>query len=547
MLIIQAKNIKKYFGTRLIVSIDDFQIYTGDKIGVVGRNGQGKTTLLNILTKQTFVDEGIVEHFGDYSYIPQLEAVNDLPLDSKTLKEWSVEDELHDSMSGGEITRFKLVQCFSKNAHLILADEPTANLDLAGINELEERLEKFDGAVLLVSHDRELLDKVCTKILEIEAGKVRIYPGNYSAYLQQKQEQRERQLSEHQKYLKEKRRLETALAEKQQSSAAIKKAPKRMGNSEARLHKRASGVVKAKLDKTSKAIQTRIDKLEPIERPQEFTSTKIDLHTAESLYSKVALRCSGLSKAFPSKSLFHNLEFTLETGTKVALIGNNGSGKTTLLRMLLGEHDGVHWSLGAKVGYVSQNLDILNPEKTVLENALESSVHPESFVRTTLARLLFRGDEVDKPVAILSGGERVKCGFAKVFLQDINVILLDEPTNYLDIESMEALSSVLQEYEGTVLFISHDRHFINLVADHLLILKAQSLTTFTGNYQQYLDWQAEQEISSTVNNSDQLIVLENRLADITGRLSIPKVDDDLDELDREFKDLVKQIRALKQN
>ena len=221
-------------------------------------------------------------------------------------------------------------------------------------------------------------------------------------------------------------------------------------------------------------------------------------------------------------------------------MGPNGSGKTTLLNMLVNGASGINLASGVKLGYFSQELDILNEEQTIFENVMETSAYPESFVRLILARLLFRGDAIHKPVSLLSGGERVKCGFGKVFLQDVNVIILDEPTNYLDLDSMEALSQVLQEYPGTLLFVSHDRRFIDQVATDLLIIENCRIKNFQGNYTEYVRWKGAKN-----NSPSKLMVLETRLADVLGRLSVPSPDDDLEILDTEYRELVREIREIK--
>lgn len=539
MLILEAFGIKKYFGERCLLDINHLQIYSGHKIGLLGPNGVGKTTLLRILTGEMKADEGYVNMFGEYRYLPQLD-LDQGQIELERAKEWSAELEIRNTLSGGEKTRYKIAHLLSGSVHLLIADEPTANLDIEGIEQLEKELYEFDGAILFVSHDRDLLDHVCNTIWELDRGTITVYPGNYSLYQAQKKIGWETQEREYEEYVKEKERLRKAIALSREKSRSVKKAPSRMGISEARLHKGTAKAKKAKLDQGVKALESRLEQLEEKEKPWDPKTAAIDMQPPSPLHNPFVFQIGGLSKSFPGKQLFNDVSFTVKNGSKVALIGPNGSGKTTLLNMLVNGASGVKTASGVKLGYFSQELEILDEEQTILENVMETSIYPESFARLILARLLFRGDAIYKPVSLLSGGERVKCGFGKVFLQDVNVLILDEPTNYLDLDSMEALGQVLEEYPGTVLFVSHDRRFIDQVATDLLIIENYTITSFKGNYTEYEGWKEGQ--SST---SSKLMVLENRLADVLGRLSVPGPDDNLELLDQEFKELVREIGEIK--
>lgn len=539
MLLLQVRNLKHYFGDRCIFDIPSLDLYTGDRVGLLGRNGVGKTTLLKVLLGEIKPDQGTVNTYGKAAYLPQLDDGIG-KADAPKLKTWVRGGSVHSHMSGGERTRLKLAQVFSAQAHWIVADEPTTNLDIDGIQMLQDELTQFDGAVLLVSHDRELLDGVCNQIWELEDGKLNIYPGNYSDYYQIRQERRASQMAEYEAYVRERRHLEEAIRTQESKARSAKKAPSRMGNSEARLHKGATRARQAKIEQGSQALKSRLARLEAKEKPFESTGPNIDLQPPSPINNEIALRVEGLTKAFSGRTLLNDVSFMVRRGDKACLMGANGTGKSTLLQMIVQRDPQIEMAGSAKVGYFSQTLDILDESKTILENVEESAVHPRQFVRLVLGRLLFRGDDVHKQVTKLSGGERVKCAFAKLFLQDVNFLILDEPTNYLDIDSMEALADVLQDYAGTVLFVSHDRRFINQVANRLLIIEDQKITTFEGTYDEY------QERDKAANNSAAtLLLLENRLADLTGRLSMPGPDDDVAELDRQFKEVVAQIRQLK--
>jgi macrolide transport system ATP-binding/permease protein len=418
-------------------------------------------------------------------------------------------------------------------------------MDMGGIRLLEEKLRNFKGAVVLISHDRALLDSLCTRIAEIEDGRLTVYEGSYSAYRRQKQERFERQQFEYEQYVREKAKLENAILEAKQRVKEMKKAPSRMGNSEARLHKRKANGKKAKVDRAAKAIQSRLDLLEVKEKPREAARTLIDMHASCMPVSRTAIRGKGISKHFGSRVLFSSLDFTVATGSKVALVGANGTGKTTLLRMIVNLEEGITASNGVRIGYFSQNLDILDPDMTILENVMKGSIYPESIVRTMLARLLFKREDVYKRVGDLSGGERVKAAFAKVFTGDANVIVLDEPTNYLDVFSQEALEGVLGEYDGTLLFASHDRMLIDNVADHLMVFESGSVHSFEGSYSQYLESKKRLADKSPDEIRKRQLLLETRLAAVTGKLSSPSANDKAEELDREFRQLVEELKEIR--
>lgn len=545
MLKIKVSNLKHYYGDRLILNIEDFKVYNKDRIGIVGLNGAGKTTLLNILTKKIIPTEGTVTLLGKHSYITQLQKPISKEIDPKMADKLNIDSKNINHLSGGEKTRLKIAQSLSEDVDILFADEPTCNLDMNGISILEEMLSDFKGSLLLISHDRELLDNFCNKIIEIENGKVKEYCGNYSDYKKQKLMELEREGFEYDQYVKEKKKLENAITNRKEKASSMKKTPTRMGNSEARLHKRSTTAKQAKVNQASKALKTRIEKLEKKKKPREHKKTRIDIPAIGELHSKVIIEGEKISKSFGNRVLFKNLNFQIHNGDKVALIGNNGAGKTTLVRMILSGDEGIRVSQKAKIAYFSQELETLKEELTILENVMEDSIHSETFVRTLLSRLLFRNDDVHKKINILSGGERVKVAFAKIFVGNINMIILDEPTNFLDVESIESLEGVIEEYNGTLLFVSHDRRFIDKVANKLFVLKDKNLILFNGSYTEY-----KKSIENKMNSNQEalhkkLLLLENRLSEITSKLSVPSKGDDLEALDREFKEIIQEINDVK--
>lgn len=547
MLMLEINNIKKYYGDRLILNIKDFKAYYGERIGIVGANGAGKTTFLDIIAGRNMPDEGSVKQYGEMSYIKQLELEADSEVDSRMAKEFGLRFDSLDTASGGEKTRFKIASSLSENSSILLADEPTSNLDIQGIELLEQKLAEYKGLLLIVSHDRELLDKLCSKIIEIEGGEIKQYSGSYSQYRLQKDMELEREQFEYEQYISDKKALEEAINEKKSRVASMRKTPSRMGNSEARLHKMGNQKGKANLNRAIKAMETRISKLEEKEKPKEQQYAKIDIREGDKPVSRVLISGRGITKAFGSKKLFRAADFEVLNGSKTALIGGNGTGKSTLLKMIIEGEESIKLANGVKLGYFSQGTDILEDDSTILENVMKESVHPEHFARTMLARLLFKKDEVYKMAGQLSGGERVRVCFARIFCSDANIIVLDEPTNYLDIYSMEAVENALRLYEGTLFFVSHDRKLIGSIADRIICIEDCKLNSFEGSYAEYNEFNKRAASDDAFDSQKQMLLLETRLSEVLGRLSIPGKCDDKELLDMEYKRILAEIKQLKSN
>ncbi|MBS4537934.1 ABC-F type ribosomal protection protein [Clostridium sp. D2Q-11] len=545
MIILEGKNIKKYYGERKILDIKNIRIYEGDRIGVVGVNGSGKTTLMNILSMRDLPDEGDIDIKGKISYITQLGTPENKEMDYKLKGEFKVDYDNRDTLSGGEKTRFKLAEGLSTNPNLLLLDEPTSNLDIDGINVLTEKLQEFQGAILIISHDRNLLDNIVDKIIEVEDGEIKEYSGNYSDYKEHKEAMRVRQEFEYEKYVKEKGRLTQIIQERQGHAKTMKKTPTRMGNSEARLHRANTRQIQGKIHNTINAIETRIEKLDKKEKPKEIERVKIDMPSVTNLRNRLLIDGNKISKSFGDKILFKNSELKIFNGDKAALLGNNGTGKTTLINMILEGDEKLKICKNLKVGYFSQKLDILEGDKTILENVMKNSIQNETTARTLLSRLLFKREDIKKNIEVLSGGERVKVAFAKIFLSDINFIILDEPTNYLDIPSIEALEEVLLEYEGSLLLVTHDKTFIDRVANKIITIEDKKIRIFNGWYSEYIERQENKINFGQEEDEKKLLVLQNRMSEVMGKLSLMPSDEEKIILDKEFNQLVKEINSLK--
>lgn len=542
MLILEAGNIKKYYGDRLVLGFDELKIYSGDKIGIVGLNGSGKTTLVNILSGELKPDEGFVKRYCDIGYVRQF-SEEAAAADPKALSEFNLSGKIgRDAFSGGEKTRIKLANAFSSERLLIMADEPTANLDFEGIELLRQKLWKAESFVL-ISHDRNLLDSLCSEIIEVKDSKLGFYSGNYSFYLKQCEDEKQHAKQEYEKYISQRDSLEEGIRDRQTRSKKMKKAPSRMGNSEARLHVRASHAMQKKLDSAVNSMKTRLEKLEVKEKPRELPQVKMDFSLTSPPENKIVISSKGLSFSYGKNRIFNHAQFSVLNGLKTALWGINGAGKTTLLNIIYEkESEDINVVPRAKLGYFRQGFENLDYNKTVLENVMSDSVQSQTAVRTILARLLVAGDDVYKKVGVLSGGERIKVSFAKLFVSDYNVLLLDEPTNFLDMLSIEALESVLLEYEGTVLLVSHDRAFVNRVADRLLILENNKISEFDGKLEEYLRSIARKE--KQAENAIEQAALKMKITEVISKLSLSKSQAEKDSLEMEYQRLLSELKKV---
>ena len=372
-----------------------------------------------------------------------------------------------ENLSGGQKTRVALGKLLISKPDILLLDEPTNHLDMESIAWLETYLLNYPGAVFIVSHDRYFLDKVVTKIVEIEAAQMRMYEGNYSAYALKKAQLRDAQ---YKAYLNQQREIK-------HQEAVITKL--RSFNREKSI-KRAESRVKM------------LDKIQRIEKPIEIDNQMRISLEPRFISGNDVLTVEGLSKSFPGQTLFTDINFEIKRGERVALIGNNGTGKTTILKILNGivAADAGRFALGSKVqiGYYDQEHHVLHMEKTIFQEI--SDTYPtltETEIRNMLAAFLFTGDDVFKLIFSLSGGERGRVSLAKLMLSEANFLILDEPTNHLDIASKEILEEALNSYTGTVLYVSHDRYFINQTATRIMDLTNQAIVNYIGDYDYYLE------------------------------------------------------------
>lgn len=518
-ILLEASNIKHFAKDRELLNIEHLHIYENEKIGLVGENGSGKSTLLNILSKNSSSDEGIVTHFTNCQLIPQLK-------------------KAIGHKSGGEVTQIYIQQVMNEKPELLLADEPTTNLDQPHIEILENDMKNWRGSFIVVSHDRAFLDAVCSTIWELKDGEITVYKGNYSHYAKAKQVEKQQEEAAYDKYISEKKQLEKAMRTKEERAERAAKIPKNRTSSEARSSASAPYYAnkQKKLRKTVKALENRMNRLEDVDKPREIAPIKMTLVNEEQLKNRVIVRIEKLKAEVESKLLWNEATLQINAGEKIAIIGENGAGKTTFLKKLMNDEVGVTFTPAVKIGYFSQNLDILDLEKTILENVQESSFQNETMIRTVLARMCFQKEDVHKQVKVLSGGERVKVALSKLFLSDVNSLILDEPTNYLDIEAMEAFESLLVNYEGTVLFVSHDRRFVETVATQIISLKSKQLTLFKGNYEQF----TAEKVAQPKDIEKEKMIIELKITEVLSKLSI----EPSEALEVEFQNLLQQKRNM---
>lgn len=531
-MVLACNNISKSFGIDEIIKNASFHIEEREKAAIVGINGAGKTTLLRIIMGEYQADSGeviiakdrtigyLAQHqklSGDNTIYDELLSVKkdiieleqkirrlELEMHSKEGVELEAVMEAYsksthqfelqngyayksevvgvlkglgfdesdfekkmNTLSGGQKTRVALGRLLLSKPDIIMLDEPTNHLDMNSIAWLENYLVNYDGSVIIVAHDRYFLDKVVTKVIEVERGIVSVFSGNYSDYAAKKKQLMDAKLKEYYNQQRDIKHQEEVIA-------------------------KLKSFNREKSIKRAESREKLLDKIEVIDKPiTEQETMHFKLEPAKESGNDV-LSVEGLSKAFGGNRLFDNVSFEIKKGEKVALIGNNGTGKTTILKIInhIIDADAGKVKLGANVeiGYYDQEHNVLHMDKTAFDEI--GDAYPDmtnTQIRNMLACFLFTGDDVFKKISDLSGGERGRVSLAKLMLSNANFLILDEPTNHLDIMSKEILESALNRYTGTVLYVSHDRYFINKTASRIMELSANTVTNYIGNYDYYLE------------------------------------------------------------
>ncbi len=561
-MILSCQNICKSFQEKNILKNVSFHIEDQDKAAIVGINGAGKTTLLRIITGEITADEGNVtlsknKSFGYLAQHQSVDSNNTIYNELLTVKQelidleariretelemktasgetlehlmaaysmlthrfesnggYSYRSELVgvlkglgfseedfsksiSTLSGGQKTRVALGKLLLLKPDLIMLDEPTNHLDMSSISWLETYLLNYKGAVIIVSHDRYFLDRISNKIIELDQTKATVFPGNYSNYAVKKEALRSARLKAYMNQQQEIKHQEEVIA-------------------------KLKSFNREKSIKRAESREKMLDKIERLEKP---TEARTDMHISlEPKYvsGNDVLSVENLSKSFDSLHLFEDIGFTLKKGEHVAVIGDNGTGKTTILKIINGllapDSGTIRLGTNVHIGYYDQEHHVLHMEKTLFEEISDDYPYlTNTEIRNTLAAFLFTGDDVFKRIGDISGGERGRVSLAKLMLSESNFLILDEPTNHLDIASKEILEDALNRYTGTILYVSHDRYFINRTASRILDLSGKTLTNYLGNYDYYTE--KKQENILTLSAADVAAPSHNPEKETAAKLS----------------------------
>ena len=527
MVDIQVKNLKKFFviGENLLDGLS-FEIQEGERVAILGRNGCGKTTLFKILTGEMDFDDGEVyvnpaKRLGLISQIPRfpegytvadvlrsafapllklrerMEELEEAMLQGASKEQLAEYDNLtnrfqsgggydmdvetdkvcnglgisgeqrlqaFDSLSGGEKTRVNLARLLLEKTDILLLDEPTNHLDLNSVEWLESYIHGFKGTVLAISHDRYFLDQVAERVIEITEGHGEFYSGNYSFYMDEKQA-----------------RFDLQMKQYEQEQAKLKQ----LGFTVERM--KGWGINNRTLYRRAMSIQHRMERIKKTEKPKTERTMKASFGEKD-FSGDVVFQVKNLAKSFGDKALFSNVNLRVEGGERIAILGDNGTGKSTFLKCLLGEEDcqgKIQFGPTVKWGYLPQIIHFDHPERTLYDTMLYEKNCSPQMARDRLGALMFQGEDVFKKVGNLSGGEQSRLRLCMLMDEKINLLILDEPTNHLDIASREWVEAAIEEFEGALLFVSHDRYFIEKFAERIWLLEEGQIRDFTCGYAKY--------------------------------------------------------------
>jgi ATP-binding cassette subfamily F protein 3 len=558
MILLQVNQLSKYYGADLILSNIKLELQSRDRVALVGRNGAGKSTLLKIIAGHLSFDDGELikpkevtigylaqntglesnlsiwdEMLSVFEHVRNMEkslrnleeqiadpsTFNNPAKYERTLKEYDqlqikfkeqggyqyeadIRSVLHGlnfhdssamiaSMSGGQKTRLALGKLLLTKPDILILDEPTNHLDIETLSWLEQYLQGYDGAILIVSHDRYFLDKVVTQVYEVSRHQIRKYPGNYSSYLDQKAANYEREMKLYEK--------------QQQEIADLQDFIQR-------------NLARASTTKRAQSRRKQLDKMDRMDRPLGDEKSASFSFEIEKQSGNDVLTVDSLSVGYNDKKVSERISFRISRGDSIALVGPNGIGKSTLLKTIIKKQPALAgaFSYGSNlsIGYYDQEQAELTSNKRVLNELWD--VYPlktEKEIRTTLGNFLFSGDDVLKIVSTLSGGEKARLALAKLMLEKANLLILDEPTNHLDLDSKEVLENALIDYPGTILFVSHDRYFINRIATKIIELSSEGCMEYLGDYDYYVEKKTEMEELEQLEKLTSKIVISQELQD----------------------------------
>ncbi|HBX23288.1 MAG TPA: ABC transporter ATP-binding protein [Desulfotomaculum sp.] len=568
---------KSYHGKTVFKNISG-EINDGDKVGLVGLNGIGKTTLARLIANRESCDAGkivyapphlrilyIEQHPQFDSYASVYEAILNVPTknlqqtrDTETIVKKSLNkiglneaiwSQRAVSLSGGEKTKLALCRIMVTNFDLLILDEPTNHLDTKSCEWLEEFIGQLDKPMLIISHDRFFLDRAVNKIWELTARGLKMYEGNYSAYRTQKEIELKNMAREYNKQQLKIQHLKQVINTREDWYQSAHQAAGQNDFYRSKANKHAN-VLKAKRKELERTESAKLDKpVKPVSPAFEVIKKSI----RGKKYPPYLVQGQNLGKSFGRNIIFQGISFRIKRGDKIALIGANGVGKTTLLKTICGldqDYQGtVTINPAVKTGYFAQELNNLPYGATILDSVLTAGTTAAE-ARLLLANLLFRGDDVYKSIANLSMGERGRVAFAKLILSGADMLILDEPTNYMDIESKEKIESVLEDFKGIILFVCHDRYFIQRVANRIFTIDNQKLNCYDGNYDYYLAKCREQQVKDNIGAAygqltDNIRRLECELAFLGAKLNEKMDDTEKKQLNERFLAAAKELHAQK--
>jgi macrolide transport system ATP-binding/permease protein len=525
----KIQKVKIEYGDRIVVKNVVLDIKQGSCIGIVGGNGEGKSTLLSFLSGELEATEGNVHWYGNkpstYFFKQEVE-----PTASTSV----------DILSGGEKMKIRLSKAFSQHVQVLLLDEPTNHLDQHSLQELQKQIRHYTGTIIVVSHNRSFLDEIATTIWEVAHQQITAYEGNYSAYRTEKEERRKVQSRLYAEQQKKIAHIEDQITSLQNWSAkAHSESTKQEG------YKEYFRVKAKKMDVQIRSKRKRLVgelQKETIEKPLEETDVKFSVEGNRKKGHRI-IESKNVTKAFGERILCSHSSFTIRQGEKVALIGPNGSGKTTWLKMLMGEEpfEGELWKTASQsIGYLRQTIEDLPLELTPAEWFEPKDYAQRGQIQTLMQNLGFSKSHWQLPIGSMSMGERLKIKLMAFMLDEKDVLILDEPTNHLDLPSTEQLEKTLLSYPGTILLVTHDRHMIEKLCNKILLFEEKEIKKIEMSYQEWMNHREE------TKNDLELLRLETERQAILGELSFSKKKDShYEELDRKFKELTQQIKWLK--
>ena len=531
--IMKCKDISKEYGDKVILKNINLDLKLGEKVGIVGENGAGKTTLVNIITGNSVATSGEVIWYKEGIKVGYMKQATDYT-------------NLQSSLSGGERTKALLKSIIYGDFNLLILDEPTNHLDYEGVSWLIKKVNEFKGTIIIISHDRYFLDKTVNKVIEIEDKEVKIYNGNYTAYRDKKKKNFQAQMHAYIEQEKVKEKINNQIAElKKWSNKAHKEAGKKAIETGNKVGGKQFNRAKAKkMDAQVKSKIKRLQKLqvEGVDKPKEEGYIVFNGTSAGKIGS-VVLEAKDISKAYDNKVLFNKSSFYIKQGEKVGVYGPNGCGKTTLIKAILGQEEiegEINISSSRKIGYISQDVTDINEEISIIKAFEINSRKELGKLRSDLALIGFDAESLNKKIKYLSLGERMKIKLLLLIRESYEVLILDEPTNHIDLHVREQLESVLEKYNGTIILVTHDRYMMEKICDKLLVFDNKEIKRYEYNFNEYLEKINEKNEKKNMNRAEENLIIDNRITFIISELSITNKDSvRYKELEKQYNELIK--------